>query len=192
MEDTEKLLKILKKNDILMQVFNNVRRFEFESYYVGAGCITQTIWNDLTNRPINYGITDIDLIYFNDKDISYEAEDEIIRKGNLYFSEIPIKVDIKNQARVHMWYKDKFGVEIKPYQTIEQAIDTWPSTATAIGVRYDNKDDLKVYAPFGLKDLFTLTVRPNKTLITEEIYTNKANKWKTKWPELNVIMWNKD
>ncbi len=190
MEDKERLIKIIKKNDILLNVFDIVKRFEFESYYIGAGCITQTIWNDLTNRPLNYGINDIDIIYFDNKDLSYEAEDKIIRRGNQLFSKIPIKIDIKNQARVHLWYKDKFGIELKPFESIEQAIDTWPSTATALGVRKDHKENWKVYAPFGLSDLFNLTIRANKKLINEDIYINKANKWKEKWPELSIIEWN--
>ncbi len=172
-----------------MQVFNNVRSFDFESYYIGAGCITQTIWNYLTNRPLNYGITDIDIIYFDDHDLSYEAEDKVIRKGIQLFSDIPIKIDIKNQARVHLWYKDRFGIELNPFQTIEEAIDTWPSTATAFGVRNDNNEKWQVYAPFGFNDLFDLTVRANKRLITKEIYMNKANQWKEKWPELKIVMW---
>lgn len=33
----------------------------------------------------------------------------LAKSGNELFSEIPIKIDIKNEARVHLWYKDKFG-----------------------------------------------------------------------------------
>lgn len=189
-EYQEKLIKTINKSDMLMQVFNKVQKMKFDSYYIGAGCITQTVWNDLTNRPLNYGITDIDIIYFDNQDLSFEAEDRIIKFGNELFSEIPIKIDLKNQARVHLWYKDKFGIELQPFERIEQAIDTWPTTATAFGVSVDEKNNWKVYAPYGLCDLFSLIIKANKKLINEEIYMNKATKWKSKWPELKVLNWN--
>lgn len=192
MNHEAELIRIIKKNDMLMQVIDKVTELQLETYYIGAGCIVQSVWNELTDRPINYGISDIDLIYFNNRDISFEAENEVIKKGHELFSKITLKVDIKNQARVHEWYQNRFGIEIKPYQTIEEAIDTWPSTATALGVRKENKNNWRIYAPFGLKDVFDLTIRANKKLVTEEIYMNKANKWKEKWPELSITMWNQD
>ncbi|WP_410768951.1 hypothetical protein [Fontibacillus sp. BL9] len=45
MSDKETLIEIIKRNDVLVQVFDKVRELELESYFVGAGCITQTIWN---------------------------------------------------------------------------------------------------------------------------------------------------
>lgn len=189
MEYRDRVIEIINKNKILIQVFDKMKNFNFESYYIGAGCITQSIWNELTNRPLHYGIGDIDIIYFDDQDLSYEAEDKVIRTGDQLFSEIPIKIDIKNQARVHVWYKDKFGIELEAFQSLEQAIDTWPTTATAFGVRKEHKGNWQVYAPFGFNDLFNMTVRANKRLITEGIFMSKAIKWKEKWPELNIVMW---
>lgn len=39
-----------------------------EKFYIGAGAIVQTIWNVLTNRPVDYGIDDIDIVYYNPQD----------------------------------------------------------------------------------------------------------------------------
>ena len=41
-----------------------------------------------------------------------------------------------------------------------------------------------------LNDLLGLIVRPNKVQIIKEIYENKVLRWKTNWPDLNVIPWN--
>jgi hypothetical protein len=108
--------------------------------------------------------------------------------ANKSFLQCPIKLDIKNQARVHLWYKDHFGYDIKPFNSIEDAVNTWPTTATSIGVRLENGNFI-IYAPFGLNDLFGMIVRANKAQITEEIYLQKVNKWKTKWPALTIIPW---
>ncbi|MDQ0087741.1 hypothetical protein J2T12_001147 [Paenibacillus anaericanus] len=192
MENKERLLNIVEKNPILIQVFERVQELGLESYYVGAGCIVQTVWNDVTNRPLNYGISDIDIVYFNDTDLSYRAEDEMITRGKKLLSDIPIQIDMKNQARVHLWYEEKFGTAIKPYKTIEAAIDTWPTTATSLGLRLDHTQNWTLYAPFGLDDLFNMVIRPNKSLISEAVYNSKVKKWTAKWPELEVVKWDQE
>ena len=77
---------------------------------------------------------------------------------------------------------------IEPYPSIEAAISSWPTTATCIGVRMQ-RDDLIVYAPYGLNDLFDMIARPNKVQITEAIYIKKVDRWKTCWPKLQIIPW---
>ena len=39
--------------------------------------------NHLTDRPLDYGIKDYDLNYFDESDLSYEAEDAVIRPSPL-------------------------------------------------------------------------------------------------------------
>ena len=75
-----------------------------------------------------YGISDIDFVYF-DKDLSYEKGDKIVKDVTRKFSHLPVKIDIKNQGRVHLWYKEYYGYELQPYVSIESAINTWPTTA---------------------------------------------------------------
>lgn len=190
MNDEDKLIGILTKNEMLMEVIGKSDRLQLDSYYIGAGCITQSVWNDLTNRPVNYGIRDLDFIYFDSQDLSYEAEDVVVRRGQQIFPNLPVQLDIKNQARVHVWYPGRFGIQIEPYTSMEEAIDTWPTTSTALGVRREDDGQWKIYAPYGLEDLFNLTVRANKKLISEEVYYRKVDNWLQKWPELNIISWD--
>lgn len=184
----EELIDIISKNQLILNVFELAKQLNLQHYYIGAGCLVQAVWNYLLDKPLNYGIDDIDIVYF-DNDLSYQTEDRIIKNAQEIFKDIPIKVDIKNQARVHLWYKDRFGKELIPYKTIEEAIDSWPTTATSLGIRSDGFDNWKIYAPYGLHDLFQLVIKANKKLITEEVYLNKAQKWKKKWPELRIITW---
>jgi uncharacterized protein len=180
----KKLIEVLKLSPMLVETLELSKKLNLEKYYVGAGCIVQTVWNHLIGNPLEYGIDDIDIVYY-DTDLTYQKEEQIIQSGKALFGEIPIRVDIKNQARVHLWYQDKFGIGLKPYLSVEDAIDSWPTTATALGVRLDENEEWKVYSPYGLEDLFQLKVRANKKLITPDIYTNKYEKW----PELNIIPW---
>lgn len=167
-----------------------VLRDEFDHAYIGAGCIVQTVWNHMTNRPLNYGIHDLDVVYFDELDLSLEKEEEIEKRLQILLSDTPFKIDAKNEARVHLWYEAKFGKRIAPYSSLEAAINSWPTTATSIGVKIDRKDSFKVYAPYGLHDLFGLIVRPNKLLISRDVYEAKVAKWSARWPELEVISWD--
>lgn len=69
-----------------------------------------------------------------------------------------------------------------------EAISTWPTTATAIGVRLEG-GALTVCAPFGLNDMLGQTVRPNKVQVTEETYLKKCVKWGALWDTLTFVPW---
>jgi hypothetical protein len=184
----EKLKEIIMSNKILKDTLNKASKIKLKNYYIGAGCIAQTVWNYQMKLELTNGISDIDFVYYDNNDLSLEAENKIIENINKSFLQCPIKLDIKNQARVHLWYKDHFGYDIKPYNSVEDAINSWPTTATSIGVRLENKN-LKIYAPFGLNDLFGMIVKANKAQITEKIYLQKVEKWKNKWSSLTIIPW---
>ena len=181
------LSDILKENEPVYEIIKKASNLRMKHYYITAGCIAQTVWNFQTKRDLMYGISDIDFAYYDDSDLSYEAENTVIEKISSLI-QTDLKFDIKNQARVHLWYSKHFGYDIEPYVSVEHAINTYPTSATAIGIRLEY-GILKVYAPFGLNDLFGMIVRANKTKISPEIYCNKTEKWKSKWDELTIIPW---
>ncbi|MDD7793616.1 nucleotidyltransferase family protein [Clostridium sp. 'White wine YQ'] len=185
------LEKILYSSDVIKTIIERAEELDIENYYIGAGCIAQTVWNYLSNKSLSYGIKDYDFVYFDSKNLNIEYENKVINKIRNLYTDIDIEIDIKNQARVHLWYMSHFGYDIAPYKSLEAAINTWPTTATAIGVRKDKNNKLKVYAPYGLNDLFGKVIRANKAQITKEIYEDKVEKWIEKWPDLKVIPWEK-
>ena len=183
------LESILFLNKELYSIIEKASNLDLPNYYIGAGCIAQTIWNFQTGNDLIFGISDIDFVYYDSNDLSFESENATIDKvRSIIMTPGSFELDIKNQARVHLWYKEHFGYDIEPYDSIESAINTWPTTATSIGVRKEN-NILKVYAPFGLNDLFGMVVRANKAQITEEIYVQKVQKWISKWPTLSITPW---
>jgi uncharacterized protein len=99
-----------------------------------------------------------------------------------------MKLDVKNEARVHLWYQQRFGYAIEPCRSSADAIATFPTTATAVGVRRIH-GEFECCAPFGLADLFGLIVRPNKRQITRTIYEAKAERWRSIWPRLRILPW---
>ncbi len=176
----------LEKDKLLMSILKHPKTLELNAW-LGAGCINQRIWNILTNREITFGIKDYDLVYFDSNDITEESQQNIQEYFNNEFPNI--EIECVNEARVHLWYKDFFesDTDIKPYTSVENAVKTWPSTASAIAVQWKG-NDLKIFAPYGLSDLLNLTVKPNlESYVTETYFEKKVKKWIAKWPELKVF-----
>jgi hypothetical protein len=178
----------LRQNDALWQCLSRLPALNLSGWYLGAGCIAQTIWNLAHGKPPGSDILDYDLVYY-DRDLSEEDERSVAHDARQLVSDLPISLDVTNEARVHVWYPKEFGYRIQPYRSTEDAIKTWPTTATAIGVRSSGRE-LEVSVPFGTDDLFDLIVRPNRVQITLAIYDAKVTRWLDRWPRLVVLPWD--
>ena len=157
----ERLTAILRATP-LVGVLTVARRLCLPDWLVFSGAIYQPVLNHLTGRPLDYGIKDYDLAYFDASDLSYEAEDAIIRRVTTVFDE-PVRsmVQVRNQARVRLWFEAKFGEPYTPLSCTAQALVRFASATFAVGVRLEPDDRLRIEAPFGLADLFALRLRPN-------------------------------
>ena len=188
-EQIKILEKILLQNEKLKEVLIRLEKTSIKKYpyYVGAGAINQTVFNYYHGYESDYGIKDYDIVYF-DEDTSYEAEDVIIKDLEERLKNIDVVSDIKNQARVHIWYNPKYGTNREPYTSCEDAVSSWGSTVTCIGIRKE-QGKLVVYCPYGLDDLFSLTIRPVKRYFDKESYEARCKRWKAKWDKLNIIEW---
>lgn len=182
------LLEIVLKNKYINQIIQSNPFPSGESWYLGAGCICQSVWNSLSDREPDEGIKDYDLVYYNAVDISQEAELKQQQRVKTLFSDLPIEIDVVNEARVHMWFEEDFGKKIDQLKSCEDAINGWPTTATSVGI---NKigDTFNVYAPYGLNDLFGMVVRPNKPSVIRWVYEKKVKKWTKIWPNLKALPW---
>lgn len=183
------LKDVLLASELTRQMLERAAKLELPHWYLGAGAVAQTIWNLVHGFDAAAHIKDCDLVYFDQSHLTYESEDAYVQRANDLFRDLAVRVEVINEARVHLWYQSKFGVRLEPYKSVEAAIRTWPTTATSVGVRLDEHGNFRVYAPYGLSDLFGLVVRPNRTLVTREVYQEKATRWKTAWPDLTVLPW---
>lgn len=184
------LRSILLGSPVIAAVIEVLSHREEVEYWVGAGAIAQTVWNSLTNKRPEYCLHDIDIVFFDEQEEESATEETRERELQSALQPLAVPLDVKNQARVHMWYERKFGYPIKPYRDLREAVQTWPTTATAVAVRMDQASgDLKVIAPYGLLDLLSLRVRPNKRQITKEIYEKYVARWSQCWPELRFETW---
>ncbi|WP_329280596.1 nucleotidyltransferase family protein [Streptomyces sp. NBC_01451] len=188
-EQPDSLRAVLSRNDVLTEVLARTATLDLPGWYVTAGCLFQTVWNVVTDRPPTSGIKDYDVFYFDEGDLSWEAENAVIKAGQKVFADLPAEVEIRNEARVHLWYEDKFGVACPPYDSAEAAIDSFAATTCCLGVRVEADGRWRVYAPHGLSDVFNLVVRPNPVLAPRSVYESKAVRWREQWPELTVLEW---
>jgi hypothetical protein len=129
--------------------------------WIVSGCLVQTVWNLQTGRPVDYGIHDYDVFYF-DSDLSWEAEDRVIGALRRSSDRLGVRIEARNQARVHLWYPQKHG---KPYPALQRStdgIDRFLTRNTQVGIQRGRDGD-RLYAPAGLDDIANLVVRPNLT-----------------------------
>src|SRR5713101_6067876 len=134
----ERLIDILLAVPPLMHVLRTARDLRLPDWLVFSGAVYQPVLNHLTGRAPDYGIKDYDLAYFNGSDLSYEAEDAVIRRVRAAFDE-PLKsaVEVRNQARVHLWFEAKFGEAYEPLSCTAEALERFTSPTFAVGVRLE-------------------------------------------------------
>ncbi|HEY1927252.1 MAG TPA: nucleotidyltransferase family protein [Caulobacteraceae bacterium] len=185
-ELTEQMSTILRGAPGLMRVLSVVRGLELPDWLVFSGSVYGPVWNHLTGRGPDYGLSDYDLGYFDPSDISYEAEDVVIRRVAAAFdSPLREQVEVRNQARVHLWFEDHFGETYSPLACSAQALERFAAPAFAVGVRLETDDSLTILAPFGLEDVFAMHIRPNPTRHAKGLPKIIA-KAKARWPELTA------
>jgi uncharacterized protein len=184
--DKTEFLSLALRNPANEAIARALLELALPDAWIVAGCLTQTVWNALTGRPVAYGINDYDIFYF-DPDTSWEAEDIVIRGVQARLRDHEARIETRNQARVHLWYPEK---HCKPYAPLTRAtdgIDRFLTVNTQVGIR-PTDSGYDVYAPNGFDDIANMIVRPNHAPnFSAANYAAKAARWKTLWPELAVM-----
>jgi len=183
------LKKILSMNTVFTKTLRLLKEYDLPHWYLSGGAIPHIVWNYYHEFDLNHGISDLDIVYFKKNDLSKKTEEKIEKELREKYPHCPFEFDVKNEARTHLWYYEKRGKKIEPYTCTEDAIYTFPTTASAVGVTLTKKNKLEIFAPHGLTDLFGLVVRANKVQITRDVFEEKCRRWKKVWPKLSIIPW---
>ena len=177
---------ILRATPNLMTVLERARDLALPDWLMVSGAIYQPVLNHLTGRPLDFGIKDYDLAYFNAADLSFAAEDAVIQRAATAFdSPLREMVEVRNQARVHLWFEDHYGEAYAPLSCSAEALSRFTAPLFAVGARLEPDGRLHLEAPFGLADLFGLRLRPNPTRRTRGFETTAARA-AARWPEITV------
>ena len=183
----ERLVGIVRADPGLMHVLKGVRSQNLPDWRVFSGAVYQSVWNALTGRPAGYGVRDYDVGYY-DPDTRWDAEDVIIKRVAAAFEE-PFRstVEVRNQARVPIWFPAHFGEPYDPLSGTDEALERFVAPAFAVGVRLEADDAISVAAPLGLDDIFALTLRPNPHRGVARDWPRVVERARARWPELTII-----
>jgi len=182
------LAAIVRADAGLMHVLTTVRALDLPDWRLVSGAVYQAVWNARTGRPAGYGVKDYDLAYFDASDLSYEAEDVVIKRVAAAFDEpFRSQVEVRNQARVDLWFQNRFGEPYEALGSTDEALGRFVAPAFAVGVRLEPDDRLSIAAPFGLDDVFALTIRPNPNRPVARGWAKAVDSARVRWPELTVI-----
>ncbi len=176
------IINLIKNDPWRMKVIKAVSSLNLPDWFIGAGFVRNPVWDALHNFDKQTPITDIDVAYFDPNDLDEKTE---IRYQDILSKKLDADWSVTNQARM-----GKINNQIKDYTSTEDAIAHWPETATAIGVTMSADGTLKIIAPHGLGDLFSLKVRmtPDFGGGREAFLTRiKEKKWLSKWHKLELI-----
>lgn len=190
-EQNDMFIEIIKKNNNLMKVLDYIDKLNLPNYYIAAGSVFQTIWNYFDNVDLNNNIKDIDVIYYNNTNLDVNKDIEICNKIVEFCNnnDLNYEIDVSNEARMHLWKKVHENIEVEQYMNSEDAINYWIANMHAIGITKIN-NELYVYAPFGLSDIYSRTIRPIKHKYnSKELYDKKVKSWSSRFDNLNIVEW---
>src|SRR5512135_2540081 len=107
--DQDAFLAAALRNPVNEAIADELFRLALPDAWLVSGCLVQTMWNALTGRAYNHGIGDYDIFYFDPDtswqapDTSWQAEDRVIRQLQAQLGRFGVRIEARNQARVHLW-----------------------------------------------------------------------------------------
>ncbi|XVX20727.1 nucleotidyltransferase family protein [Actinomycetota bacterium] len=193
----ERLLEAVLADPVCVAILDRMPRLALPEWWLTAGAVFQNVWNAQAGLPAGHGIKDYDVFYYDDSDLSWEAEDRVIRAAAELFADLPAIVELRNEARVHLWYEEKFGVPCPRFSSATDAIDAFAATTCCVGVTrpvtaaqgLEGQGSCLVHAPHGLEDLFAMRMRPNPRLAPREVYEAKVVQYQARWPGVTSDPW---
>ncbi|WP_339149801.1 MULTISPECIES: nucleotidyltransferase family protein [unclassified Sutcliffiella] len=169
----------------MMEIIEAAMALDLPDWWVCAGFVRSKVWDALHDYTNRTPVPDIDVIYFDGKDLSEEKEKQLERRLLQLYPQAPWSV--KNQARMHVLNN------VPPYINSIEAMSKFPETATAIGVKLNGDNNLELATPCGIQDLVNLSVKPTATFQTSServtIYEKRLREknWQEVWPNITVF-----
>ncbi|MBK9571258.1 MAG: nucleotidyltransferase family protein [Rhodoferax sp.] len=176
--------------DVLHNRFNRaiVERLDdlkLPDAWLVAGCLFQTVWNLRSGQAADAGIRDYDVFYFDADDLSEQSETLINQLAAALFADLRVPIEIKNQARVHLWYESYFGRPYAALRNSREGIDRFLVASTAVGLQPQAADHRPaVYAPYGLDQLYRGVLTPNLSMDHGPLFERKCKDYQARWPWL--------
>ncbi|MCK8072042.1 nucleotidyltransferase family protein [Vibrio sp. 1CM23M] len=175
----KRIVTLIKQDPLRMQVLNCVAQLDLPQCYVAAGFVRNLVWDHLHGYAFPTPLNDIDVIYFDPMDTSYES---VIQYETQLQERLPeLNWQVRNQANMHIRNNDE------PYQSSLDAMSYWPEKETAFAVKQNLDGDIECISAFGLESLFDLKLTPNPNR-SRDVFDQRvqSKNWLTQWPKLTV------
>ncbi len=111
-----------------------------------AGCLVGPVWNALSGQPPQAHINDYDIFYW-DADTSWSAEDRVIAHSDALFADLDIRHDVRNQARVPVWFEERIGSVYPTTLCCAENIGDFIVACTCVGLRPDGAGGFELSRP---------------------------------------------
>jgi uncharacterized protein len=184
----DELRAILRGSDWLGRVLALVATLDLPDCWVGAGAVRDLVWDIRFGAGFDpASIVDVDVVFCDLDDLGAEREHRA--EATLRAADSSVKWDVKNQARVHLWFEERFGCPAEPLHSAFEGVATWPERASAVAVRLDGDGEIDVLAPFGLDDLLDGVWRRNAVRVTEAEWQARLDRKRPadRWPGVTVL-----
>ncbi|MFB9278432.1 nucleotidyltransferase family protein [Cohnella cellulosilytica] len=180
MKHEKELIDLLLAHPHLMRDLKLVQSLNLPDGCIAAGYVRNFVWDHFHRKGRMTPLNDVDIVYYDISDLREETDQRF--EQQLTAQHHGYNWSVKNQARMHRRNNEL------PYQSVEDAMKRWPETATAIGVALDRDDKLRVIAPLGLEDLFSLRLRRSPFFDDDDYYRVrvKSKNWLELWPKLRL------
>ncbi|WP_146531969.1 nucleotidyltransferase family protein [Vibrio cyclitrophicus] len=176
---TKRIVTLIKQDPLRMKVLDYVAQLDLPQCYVAAGFVRNLVWDHQHGYASPTPLNDIDVIYFDPIDTSYESD---LRYEALLKQRLPeLNWQVRNQACMHTRNGDE------SYQGSLDAMSYWPEKETAVAVKQSLNGDIECIASFGLESLFDLQITPNPKR-SRDIFDQRVQSkgWLTQWPKLTI------
>ncbi|MDH3659661.1 MAG: nucleotidyltransferase family protein [Alphaproteobacteria bacterium] len=182
---TSPLIDLIQSDAAMLTALQAVRALDLPDGWISAGFVRNRVWDHLHGFDEATPLNDIDVIVFDPVRLDDAHEKRL--EAELCRLRPGLPWQVKNQVRMAERNDDR------PYRSIDDALEHWCETPTAIGVRLDSKERIEITAPLGLGDLFDLVVKPtpfarnhpHKLAQYRERMIKKN--WPRTWPRIRVL-----
>jgi len=145
-------LREIFKTAEFLPVLRAIRALNLPDWWLAGGAVRNTVWRKLFPQDCELTIKDFDIAFF---DGDGKREGEIAARETLQKEFPNLIFDVKNQASFGEWRPWHFS-----FCSSGDGIAHWLHTATAVGIRLNDADEIEIFAPYGLADLFGGVIRP--------------------------------
>ena len=179
------IIDLIQEDKWMMELLKSAKSLNLPDWWICAGFVRSKIWDVLHGFDERTTIPDIDVIYYDRTNIEKSVEKEYEEALKRLLPTIPWSV--KNQARMHSVNN------VSPYTSSVDAISRFPETATALGVKLDEGNNVILTAPHGIDDVVNLRVKPTPSFCGQKeqmkIYEERIRdkNWRAVWNKVEII-----